>query len=465
MKRISMRWRLMGGVAVVQIAAAVLATILVVNYEEKRSLAMLQSALVEHAAMVASVIEAPDHPGDPVLLHRELLKLPANDVFVLSDPAGHVIAASGDWRPVEPLPTESRSFVTMRSGGHRYRVMVAHDIQLFDEDAEIRLQQPVLTLVYGARMSVLEKHERQVAWIAACMGLAILLASLAATAWVVSHGLQPLLDLAQRASGIDAANWALDLGHAKNETIELVPLSTALSRLVDRLHAAFLRERQFSADAAHEMKTAIAIVKSTLQLTLERPEESAAYRRGIERALEDTERMQALASGMLQLAKIEGLAAPARTDVRSNVQEVVEDVERELLPLLAARNMTLRIQLDAQPLVARIAAEDLHTILKNLVENAIHYSEDGANVEVAAEDSEGNLLLTVTDSGCGIAADALPHVFERFYRGDASRSRDSGGAGLGLAITQAMAQRAGGSVAVASTPGEGSRFSVILPRA
>ena len=454
----------MAGVAAIQIAAAVLTTSLVVRYEHKRSLAMLESSLVEHAAMVTSVIQLPDDPGESIIVHRELLRLPKSDVFVLSDPAGKVISASGDWRPTDSLPNDPRSFATMKVGGHHYRMLIERDVPMFDDNPETLAHLPKLTLMYGSRMSVLEEHERQVTWIATFIGLAIFLTSLAATAWVVQKGLRPLVELAHRASKIDESNWVLEKSERDNRVEELAPLSIALARLVERLRVAFVRERQFSADAAHEMKTAIAIVKSTLQLTLERQENVSEYRRGIERALEDTERMQGLAAGMLQLAKIEGLSTPGQTmEQVSDVVEAVRDVEQKLGPLLSSREMTLSVRSPQAPISAGVSREDLDTILKNLIENAVHYSENGSSVEVLAEERDGSCWLTVKDTGCGISADALPHIFERFYRGDESRSRDSGGAGLGLAIIHAILHRAGGSVTAESSPGAGSTFTVRLP--
>jgi signal transduction histidine kinase len=455
----------MWGVAAVQVFAALLATVLVVRYEEKRSQAMLEAVLVEHASMVTSVIEPPERHADSAILHRELLTLPKDDLFVLSDPAGRIIAASSNWRPSGQLPAQTRSFMTMKVGNYRYRLLIERDIAMFEDNAEEMARLPKLTLVYGARMSALEAHQRQVTWIAVCIALAILLTSLVATAWVVQNGLQPLMHLARSAARIDESNWELEQSRPSQNAEELAPLSIALTRLVERLRNAFVRERQFSADAAHEMKTAIAIVKSTLQLALERHGGEAEYRLGIERALEDTNRMQCLASGLLQLAKIEGLAAPGHIVVPViDVLAEVRVVELELAPLFASRKMKPRVHASTNPISAGISSEDLHTILKNLIENAIHYSKEGSDIEVEVEARDASCCLTIKDTGCGIPADALPHIFERFYRSDQSRSRDSGGVGLGLAITHAMVQRAGGTVTAQSSPGKGSTFSVQLPR-
>ena len=464
MKGRSIRRRLLAGVAVVQIVAAVLATVLVVRHEQKRSYAMLDAELEEHAAMVTAVIEPPETAADKTILHRELLTLPRRDLYMLSDSAGGVIAASGDWRPPGPLPQAQQSFLDIRINGRRYRAIVERSFPLFNDEPDEVARLPKLVLIYASPEGRVEEHVWQVGWIAAGLGLAILLASLMATGWVVRTGLLPVTQLAESAARIDAAHWEWEPAGA--QAAELVPLSVTLTRLVERLRAAFVHERQFSADAAHEMKTAVAIVKSTLQLTLERGGEAAEYRAGVERALDDTERMQGLVSGMLQLAKIEGLTGSiAGEHACADLLEALGTARRRLAPLLEARQM--RMNLDAAEAVirVRISPESLGIVLMNLLENAIQYSPDGSAIGVKVETRGEMCVLAIEDAGCGIGAAVLPHIFERFYRGDASRSRESGGAGLGLAIVRAIVDRAGGSVTAASSPAVGSIFTVTLPRA
>jgi signal transduction histidine kinase len=455
----------MMGVGTVQIVVAIFATVLVTRYERQRSYAMLEAGLTEHAAMVTSVIEPPDSPKDRAILHRELLIIPKGDVYILSDPAGNVIASSSDWRPSEPLPASPRSFVNTKIAGHHYRMLIERNVAMFDDNPEEMARLPKLTLIYGARVGKVEEHVDAVTWAAAWIGLSILLVSLAATGWAVRIGLQPLMRLAASATQIDEQNWQMQPEELNKQTVELAPLSSALIRLVERLRAAFLRERQFFADAAHEMKTAIAIVKSTLQLAIERDGAVANYRVGIERALKDTERMQGLASEMLQLAKIERLALEGSlVTVPLDIVAEVYEVEHQLAPLLAARTIRLLIQASDQPIFMQISKENMQIVLNNLIENAIHYSEDGTTIRVKIEMLNNDSVITVSDEGCGIDAEALPHIFERFYRGDASRSRESGGAGLGLSIVQAIVQRAGGSVTAKSSTGNGSEFCITLPQ-
>ncbi len=460
----SIRRRLLAGVALVQLLAVAFATTLVVDHERERSYALLEAGLVEHAAVVESVIQPPDEDTGGLMLHRELLTLPKQDVYVLSDSSGNVIASSGEWRASVPLPDARRSFMTLRVGGRRYRALVLHNVELLNAEPDEVAKIPKLTLVYAAPLSQVREQVRHVAAWAVGLGLAILLASLAATGWVVRTGLRPLVRLAEGASSIDEAHWHLHPSMPDQEAEELAPLSLALTHLLDRLRAAFERERRFSADAAHEMKTAVAIVKSTLQLALERDRTGAQYRLQIERALEDTERMQALVTGMLQLARFESLsdADLAPPSLSSDAAEEVEHVLRRFASVLEGRRIQLKLRVEALPGI-RMPSEELHVVITNLLENALQYSPDGAPIEISIQARDQACLLRIEDHGCGIDPAALPHIFERFFRGDPSRSRQSGGNGLGLAVVKAIVEKNGGSIHAESALGRGSVFVLRLP--
>lgn len=460
-----MRRRLLVGIAAVQLLAGTLATLLVLRYEHQRSYAVLEAELVERAAMVKSVIEPPDNPAENVIVHRELLTLPKNDIYVLVDSNGRTIASSGAWRPSGTLPSEARSFVNQEVKGHHYRILIQQGITLFDDDPHKMALLPKLNLFYGARVGGVEERIQGAGWIAAGLAVAILIFSLAATAWVVRSGLRPVSQLATRAARIEATNWEWEAANDEAEAEELAPLSLALTRLVDRLRVAFARERQFSSDAAHEMKTAVAIVKSTLQLALERGGGPTDYRAGITSALEDAGRMQDLVNGMLLLAKAEGIGGPQcdRTDV-SDAAEQIRATLRALRPMLDARRIRVTVDSWDSPILVRVPAQGLGVVLTNLIENAIRYSPEGSAVEISAQAQAENCILSIKDEGMGIDESVLPHIFERFYRGDPSRSRESGGIGLGLSIVQAIVVSAGGSIEVESSPGMGSAFTVTLPR-
>lgn len=460
----SIRRTLLFGVAAIQLLAAIVATVLVVRHEQRSTYAMLNASLVGRAAMLKAVIEPPDAPVDTAILHSELLHLPKRDVYLLTQAGGKVLAASGLTSFDDASPGKPSYFTDRRFNGRHYRFFVEHSIAIFDEDAKDKADIPRLNLVYGAPLGGAHEDIQFTIWATIATAFIILALSLAAASWVVRAGMRPVVELATRAARIDAHSWAWEERDDSTHTQELEPLSKALQHLVERLRAAFVRERRFSADAAHEMKTAVAIVKSTLQLTLERGGQAADYRAGVERALEDAGRMQDLVVAMLQLAKIEGLsdtASPAETS--ADVNEQIAAVTHGLEPLLAARQITIDMQVPRAAVMAGLPAGRLQLIIKNLLDNAIQFSPSGSTIHVTAAAATNTCTLSVRDEGCGIQPDAMPHIFERFYRGDASRSRESGGAGIGLAIVKAAVESAGGSVTASSHPGSGSTFTVTLP--
>lgn len=465
MKQVSIRRRLLIGVAVVQIVAAALSTVLVVRHERRQSYFVLDASLSEHAALLKSAIEPPDEDNAGVNLHRELLILQRGERYVLRDTSGRVVAASSSWLADVPLPDAPRSFINLRIEGRLYRVLVLHDLALLNVEPDEVKNLPRLTLIYAARTRGVEEHIQHVTLIAAATCAGLLLVSLLATSWVVNAGLQPIVQIVERAARIDASNWEQEDRATGVEARELAPISAALTHMVGRLRASFERERRFAADAAHEMKTAVAIVKSTLQLTLDREREAAEYRQGMERALEDTERLQRLVGDMLHLVKIEGLSSDSAAGeiYGADLAGAAHEVVRRLTPLLTARKITVAIEQQGESATVPMAPDELRVVLTNLLENAIYASSDGGTIRITATTEASECVLSVADTGCGISSEALPHVFERFFRGDPSRSRESGGNGLGLSIVIAMVERAGGSIAVSSTLGEGSVFIVRLP--
>jgi signal transduction histidine kinase len=464
LRRPSIRRRLLAGIAAVQLIAGIVATLLVIRYERQRSYALLEAQIAEHEAMVKSVIEPPESPASTAIVHRELLTLPRRDFYILTDAQGNAVATSGALMPGKELFSSPAGFVNIAIDGHHYRVLIERGLRMFDEDPKEMAELSTLTLFYGARVGEVEEHVRHVAWTAAGTALAILLISLAAVTWVVRSELLPVTRLATRAAEIDATHWDWTVEDGRLEAHELLPLSLALNRLVERLQAAFVRERRFSADAAHEMKTAVAIVKSTLQLALEREGGVEAYRAGLEGALEDTARMQGLVKAMLQLARIEGIAGlqPDPLALADAVEEC-RQVVQTLAPILEKHRMRVNIDASPEAIPVLLSAKDLRLALTNLLQNAIQYSPDGSAIEVSAKIDGENCILSIRDEGYGIDAGVLPHIFERFYRGDPSRSRASGGAGLGLSVVQAIVKGGGGSVAVVSQLGAGSTFTLTLP--
>jgi signal transduction histidine kinase len=213
------------------------------------------------------------------------------------------------------------------------------------------------------------------------------------------------------------------------------------------------------------LKTPLAVLKSTLQSLLQRPRSSEEYQQGLEHSLEDLQRLEQLLQWMLRLARAEQWAHGALRrdlqviDVSATCEEAVERVRH----LAAERGMTIKLAKNGQvPL--RADPEDLQLVWSNLLENAVRYSPEGGQVEMKVATANGGpARVVVEDHGLGIPAEELPHIFDRFYRGDPSRNRATGGFGLGLAIAKALVEAYGGSIRAESTPGAGTRMTVELP--
>jgi signal transduction histidine kinase len=283
--------------------------------------------------------------------------------------------------------------------------------------------------------------------------------------WGIRRGLLPLEELAKQASLVSANQWKLNVPEDAEQISELRPLTESMTTMLARLERSFTQQREFLGSAAHELKTPVAVLKSTLQSLLHRPRSSEEYRRGVEQSLEDLERLENLLQWMLRLARAEQWAHGAlRRDLPViNLGATCEEAVERIRPLAETRHTTLQLNTNG-PVMFRADPEDLQLVWVNLLENAVRYSPEGASVEVTVSKNNGGpARVMFQDHGVGIPKADLPHVFERFYRGDPSRARSTGGFGLGLAIAKALVEAYGGAIAVDSEPGVGTRMTVELP--
>jgi len=283
--------------------------------------------------------------------------------------------------------------------------------------------------------------------------------------WGIRRGLQPLQQLADRAALVSSQDWQLHAPEAAERTTELQPLTQSMTHMLARLERSFVQQREFLGNAAHELKTPVAVLKSTLQSLLQRPRSSEEYRQGLEHSLEDVQRLEKLLQWMLRLARAEQWAHGALrrdlpiVDLDATCEEAVERIRH----FASERGTSVQFSKDG-PVPLRADPEDLQLVWSNLLENAVRYSPQGSSIEITLACTNGGpAQITVQDHGPGIPAEELPHIFERFYRGDPSRNRATGGFGLGLAIAKAMVEAYGGTIQAESTPGEGTRMTVQLP--
>jgi heavy metal sensor kinase len=245
---------------------------------------------------------------------------------------------------------------------------------------------------------------------------------------------------------------------------ELGRLAETLNQMMTRLERSFAALRRFTADASHELKTPLTVVRAGVERAITRPDVPQETLAALEETLQEVNRMTELLDSLLTLARAdEGRAELHRepVDLRAIVTEAGETGD-----LLADHaGVAIEIRTPAQPVVLAVDRSRVRQLILNLIENAVKYTPRGGNVSVQLGASDGAVFLTVADSGIGIAPGDLPHIFDRFWRADSARTRTGArpGAGLGLAISKWIAEAHGGSIEVQSRPGRGTTFTVTFP--
>ena len=295
------------------------------------------------------------------------------------------------------------------------------------------------------------------------LGSGVAAGSIAVGALIVVWALRPIDRTADRLRRVTERNLGVDHLSDLKVPRELEAFRRAVEELLRRLHKAMQHQKQFTADASHELRTPLAVAKSTLQVARTRDRDLDGYKRAIDEALEDLGRMERLIHQLLALARMkegEALAGPA--DLR------LDELLRGLAQTLDARASQTggKVVCETMPAVGvRGEKELLRQLFDNLLDNAIAYGPRGGTVRIALSDgSQTDCTVTIHDEGGHIPAESLDRLFDRFYRADSSRSRATGGAGLGLAIAREIARRHGGDIDITSDPARGTVVRVRLPR-
>jgi two-component system, OmpR family, heavy metal sensor histidine kinase CusS len=279
--------------------------------------------------------------------------------------------------------------------------------------------------------------------------------------WLSRRALSPVDALVRTARTITGTTLSSRLDKL-NTGDELQRLSDTLNEMLDRLEAAFRRVTQFTADASHELRTPISLVRTEAELALRRSRGESEYKEALQHILLEAERTTSLIEELLALARADAGRETLNlhpVDLRQALRGVVESWRQ----IAGIRNLQFTESLGAQePLVAADEAA-LRRVINILLDNAFKYTPSPGTVQLTLEEQSGKAVITVQDTGVGIAPEEQGKIFERFYRVDKARSRDMGGAGLGLSIAQWIVQQHGGSIQVESTLGQGSIFRVVLP--
>jgi heavy metal sensor kinase len=289
----------------------------------------------------------------------------------------------------------------------------------------------------------------------------VLLASLLGY-WLSGRSLAPVNRIIETARLIGAQNLSSRLEVPKAHD-ELRHLTETLNAMLSRIEASFKSITQFTADASHDLRTPVAVIRATAEITLRKPRALEEYRRALSTILETSVDTSELLENLLMLARADAGAAGMDMrplDLSAHVQKARE--RASLLGLEKALDVTATTP--REPVWVKADAIAIDRLLLILLDNAVKYSPSGGRCEIALSQSETHAQITVRDSGEGIPESELKNIFDRFYRVDRVRSKNTGGAGLGLAIARWIAEMHGGTIAAESTLGAGSEFQIKLPR-
>ena len=275
---------------------------------------------------------------------------------------------------------------------------------------------------------------------------------------IVGYALYPLRELTLKIEDIQAKNLKEPILSKSNST-EIERLTLAFNRLLLRLEETFATQRQFSANAAHELRTPLAVMSTKFEVfeKNKNPDE-ADYKEAIGMARSQTDRLSHVIDILLEMTELQ--SAPKSDSI--SLSEITEEVICDLVAVAEKKNISL-VQDDGE---VRLTGSDtlVYRAIYNLIENAIKYNKDGGTVSVAITEDENFAKVIITDTGSGIAKEDWDKIFEPFFRVDKSRSRSMGGAGLGLALVKEIAVRHGGDVKVIESSNKGSSIELSLSK-
>ncbi|MCW5828718.1 MAG: HAMP domain-containing protein [Deltaproteobacteria bacterium] len=303
--------------------------------------------------------------------------------------------------------------------------------------------------------------DRLITVMAIVFGISLLVATFAGTIFV-EQALRPFGRIVRTVRGINARN----LKERLNEPLaddELGRLARTFNTMLDSLETSFEQIRKFTADASHELKTPLTVLRGQIELGLSQERSPEDYQEILASALEEIGRLSKITTNLLMLSKADAGQVPLNyetVDLRELVHEVAEGLEI----LAGEKQIRLEWPREEEPVLIEGDRTRLSQLVSNLIDNAIHYTEPGGAITVRIGQANAFFVfMEVKDTGIGIAPADLGKIFDRFYRADKARTRREGGSGLGLSIVRWITEAHGGRIEVESEPGRGSSFMVFLP--
>jgi len=399
-----------------------------------------------------------------IILERFFGVRTASNYIQVLDPHGMIVAKSSNLKGFS-LPLSRDTYVAAHSGLTTFEV-----VRLLGRYPVRQVTKPIIMPNKGMVALVqvgtsLEDVEEVLGSLLYTFGIGIIASVVfaAAVGWFLAkNALSPVAAITDKARSIGAENLNERIG-IKGPQDEIGELAATINDMIERLEQSFNRIKQFTGDASHELKTPLTILKGEMEMALRSKDDVQYMRETLSSALEEIDRMNLIVRNLLDLAKID-VEKEASRDVEVEVDKVLSERFEQFRKVALDRGVELDI-LQNKPAVIHGDPLRLGQLVHNLIDNAIKYTPAGGRVELSLAVEDGSAVAKVKNTGIGIAASDIPFLFDRFYRVDKARTRDAGGAGLGLSICKEIVVSLGGSIDVESESGEGATFTVRLPLA
>ena len=463
---ISITRRLVTTVLVLEFLSALILIFAVTFHEYRVELRGFDAMLTGTAqAMMGSVEDAEDVGDNLVLDLHDVRQLGKDAVYQVEENGGHVLGSSGNRAAIADILSSGEGFREITIDHRKYRLTILRAIRVIDPDSPSGGVKHNVTIVYGRPVGrvwheVFEAIRFLVITAGLLLGVTAILMAL-----LIRRYLSPVYQLADEANRINALNWQFDAPEVAKRTVELRPLARALEAALARVQLSFEQQKRFTSDAAHELKTDVAIVKSSLQLLSMKKRTADEYSRGLAISLDDFIRLETTVEKLLTLARLE--QPPRIRDSRStsfscSIKKIIEEAVHQSSSFAQLKEIKVTTDL-AEDAEIPLDRRDALLLCSNILVNAQQHSYKGGKVHISLSRQEDNVVLACRDWGEGIAEEDQPFLFDAFYRSDVSRSRKSGGTGLGLSICKAICTRVGGTIDISNHDGGGALVIVILP--
>ncbi len=402
-------------------------------------------------------------PADfEIILERFFGVRTAGSYIQVIDPHGNILGRSANLEGAS-LPISKETYEHAVIGDTTFEVIPrsgAYSLRMVTKPIVFKKQGLVAIVQVGTSLELMEEIFNSLIYIFTIgIGVAIVVAG-GVGMFLARKALYPVTEITSAARRIEAEslNERIDVAMPNDE---IGMLATTINEMIERLEKSFSQIKQFTADASHELKTPLTIMKGEMEIALRSGDDLKYVKEALESSLEEVDRMSDIVNNLLDLTKIEAEreAAPI---IPVQVDSVLTERFNAIKRVAAEKGVEL-VMVKNSPLTVSGEPVRIGQLLSNLIDNAVKYTPGGGRVSVSSESENGFALIRVIDTGVGISIEDQPYIFDRFFRVDKARTGGIGGAGLGLSICSEIAESLKGTITIESEPGLGSTFTLRLP--